>query len=235
MPRAPVQTKSKKPAGCLSPLEVIAHLEKRGSARVARDMAERFGIRTKLRMLGVPVGVMRDLGKKLGRDHDLAGALFATGVYEGQMMAAFVGQPEKLTTAQMNAWAKSFDNWGTCDTLCFHLFDRSPLAWACAKRWGAAKPEFVKRAGFALIASLALHDKKAEEERFVQLLPLIERGAVDKRNFVKKGVSWALRGIGKRGGKLRSEAAALATRLAASETPACAWVGRDVLRDLKTR
>src|SRR5262245_11005754 len=138
MSRAVTPRKRKKPAERMSAGEVIAWLEKRGSARVATDMAERFGIRTKLRMLGVPVGIMRDLGKKLGRDHDLAAALFETGVYEGQMMAAFVGEPEKLTKAQMNAWTKAFDNWGTCDTLCFHLFDRSPLAWECAGRWCGA-------------------------------------------------------------------------------------------------
>jgi 3-methyladenine DNA glycosylase AlkD len=132
----------------------------------------------------------------------------------------------------MNAWAADFDNWAICDTVCFHLFDRTPLAWEKAPMWSRSPREFVKRAGFALMASLAGHDKATPDARFLELLPLIEKGAGDDRNFVKKGVSWALRRIGRRSPRLHEAALAAARRLAASAEAACRWVGRDAAREL---
>lgn len=181
---------------------------------------------------GVPVGKIRALAKELGRQHALALALWKTGQYESRMLACFIADPEQVTPALMDAWARSFDNWAVCDTACFHLFDRTPHAFGRVKKWSSARGEFVKRAAFALLASVALHDEKAPDEPFVATLPLIERAATDERNFVKKGVSWALRSIGRRrGGSLHASALALATRLAASEVAAARWVGRDALRD----
>ena len=182
---------------------------------------------------GVPVGKIRAYAKELGRQHALALALWKTGQYESRMLACFVADPAALTPAEMDAWTKTFDNWAVCDTACFHLFDRTPHAFAKVERWARSGDEFVKRAAFALLASVALHDKKAPDAPFIEALPLIERAASDDRNFVKKGVSWALRGIGKRRGEsLRSAAVALAERLAASDDPATRWVGRDALKDL---
>jgi 3-methyladenine DNA glycosylase AlkD len=182
---------------------------------------------------GVPVGKIRAYAKELGRHHALALALWKTGQYESRMLACFVADPAALTPAEMDAWTKTFDNWAVCDTACFHLFDRTPHAFAKVEQWARSRDEFVKRAAFALLASVALHDKKAPDAPFIEALPLIERAASDDRNFVKKGVSWALRGIGKRRGEsLRSAAVALAERLAASDDPATRWVGRDALKDL---
>jgi 3-methyladenine DNA glycosylase AlkD len=156
-----------------------------------------------------------------------------TGWYEARMMAAFVDDPALVTPAQMDRWAGDFDNWAICDTVCFHLFDKSPYAWRKIRKWSGRRDEFVKRAAFALLASVALHDKAAPADRFLEALPLVERAARDPRNFVKKGVSWALRGIGKRRDpSLKAAAIGVAERLAASEDAAARWVGKDALRDL---
>jgi 3-methyladenine DNA glycosylase AlkD len=163
---------------------------------------------------------------------ELAAALWQTGWYEARMMAAFVDEPDRVTAAQMDRWARDFDNWAICDTMCMHLFDRTPRAWRKVEQWSGRRDEFVKRAAFALLASIALHDKRAGDEPFLKSLALIERAASDERNFVKKGVSWALRGIGRRNPRLREEALDLARRLAASSDPAARWVGKDAVRDL---
>jgi 3-methyladenine DNA glycosylase AlkD len=178
------------------------------------------------------VGQIRELAKSLGRDHALALGLWETGWYEARMLACFVADPKQLTAAEMDRWCRDFDNWAICDTACFHVFDRSPLAWRKLKVWAKRKPEFQRRTAFALIASVALHDKKAEDQRFLDCLPLIELAATDERNFVKKGVSWALRGIGRRNVALHAAASAVARRLAAAQSTAARWIGKDALRDL---
>ena len=180
---------------------------------------------------GVSVADIRLLAKRLGRNHELAAALWDTGVYEARMLTAFVDEPEKVTPAQMNRWCRDFDSWAICDTLCFHLFDRTPFAWEKARQWSASPREFVKRAGFALMASLVVHDKAAPGPRFLAFLPLIEQGAHDERNFVKKAVNWALRCIGKRDPALNLAAIAVAKRLALSNEVSCRWVGKDALRE----
>ena len=210
---------------------VLAWLKRHGSKRNVAGMA-RYGITSSLPVAGVSVGTLRSLAKRLGRNHDLAAELWDAGWYEARMLAAFVDEPSRVTSRQMNAWAADFDNWAICDTTCFHLFDRTPLAWAKARKWARSPREFVKRAGFALMASLAGHDKTARDTQFLALLPLIERGASDERNFVKKGVSWALRSLKRRGPKVRAAARALAQRLATSDDPTERWVGKDGLRDL---
>ncbi len=215
--------------------ESLALLEKHADKKVAAGMA-RFGITTDLKVLGMPVGTMRTLAKQIGRDHGLALKLWETDVYEAQFVACFIADPAQLTVATMNAWTKSFDNWATCDTACFCLFDRSPHAWGRVDPWAKSKQEFVRRAGYALLASLAGHDKKATDDQFLAMLPLIEKGAADERNFVWKGVSWALRRTGLRSPRLRRECTVLAEKLAASDTEAQRWVGKDALKDFtKTR
>jgi len=183
---------------------------------------------------GVPVGTMRAFAKTLGRDHALAEALWKAGWYETRMMAAFVDDPARVTPAQMDRWCRDFDSWALCDTVCFHLFDRTPHAFAKVAAWSGRAQEFVKRGAFALLASLATHDKKSPDEPFVRCLPLIERGAADERNFVKKGVSWALRGVGRRSPVLYTASRELAERLAASDHAGARWVGKDALRDLSS-
>lgn len=209
---------------------VVAWLERTGTQRT-RDGMARYGLPSD-KAVGIPVGTLKVYAKTLGRDHDLAVALWGTGIYEARLLAAFIGDPARLTPALMDRWCRDFDNWGVCDTVCFSLFDRSPHAWSRVEPWADSGKEFVKRAGFALLACLGVHDKAAGDEAFARYLPLIERGAGDDRNFVKKGVSWALRVVGRRSPALNASAVALARRLAASADPPARWVGRDALRDL---
>ncbi|NOT40245.1 MAG: DNA alkylation repair protein [Alphaproteobacteria bacterium] len=197
-------------------------------------MAKRYGIVTADRTLGVPMAQIQKIAKTLGRDHALAAAVWRTRVYEGRMLAIYVAEPERLTATQMEAWARDFDNWGIVDTACFKLFDQSPHAWAMARAWVKREEEFVKRAGFALIACLALHTKSGPDAPFLAALKLIEREAKDERNFVKKGVSWAVRAIGqKKSPALKAAAVAVAARLAASENTGARWAGKDALRALR--
>jgi len=213
--------------------EVLAWLKRRGTRRTVEGMA-RYGIKAK-RAFGVPMGALLSLRKRLGKDHALATALWESGWYEARLLAALVGDPQLVTRRQMNAWAAGFENWGDCDTVCFHLFDRTPFAWEKARQWSASPREFVKRAGFALMACLALHDKAAPDQRFLAFLSLIEKGAHDERNFVKKAVNWALRAIGRRNLPLNEAALEVAKRLALSQETSCRWVGKDALRELSNR
>jgi 3-methyladenine DNA glycosylase AlkD len=210
--------------------EVLRWLETRGSKRNVEGMA-RYGIRAR-RAFGVSMGTMRPLAKRLRGNHALALSLWKSGWFEARMLAALIDDPARVTEAQMNAWARDFENWADCDTTCFHLFDKTPLAWAKTRQWSTSPHEIVKRAAFALMASLALHDKAAPDARFRSMLPIIERAARDDRNFVKKAVSWALRGIGNRSRALNAAALTTARRLARSKPSSCRWVGKDALRDL---
>lgn len=210
--------------------EALTALEARGEPGI-RDGMARYGIDTADRVIGVRVAGIQEVAKEFGRDHDLAAALWETGVYEARMLAAFVDEADKVTPDQMDRWARDFDNWGICDTLCFKLFDRTPHAFAMVDRWADDPAEFVKRTAFALLASLALHDKKSGDLPFLDRLKLIEAAATDDRNFVKKGLSWALRAIGgRKSPALRAGAQELAERLAASSDQSARWIGKDALR-----
>jgi len=182
--------------------------------------------------LGVAMRDIKVLGKRLGTNHPLAVALWSTGVYEARMLASFVGDPEQLTSAQMDGWCRDFDNWAFCDAMSFNLFDRSPYAWTKVGEWSSRRGEFEKRTAFALLWSLTVHDKTAADERFLQGLALIEREAGDDRNFVKKAVNMALRAVGKRNRVLHAAAVEVARRLADSVDAAARWIGKDALREL---
>ena len=210
--------------------DVLAQLARRGSRRNREGMA-RYGIVAD-KVFGVSVGTLRTLGKRLGRDHELALALWESGWYEARMLTAFVDEPQRVTPAQMDRWCRDFDNWAICDALCFHLFDKTPHAFAKVAQWAKRQEEFEKRAAFALLAALAAHDKRAPDADFLRCLPLVERAATDDRNFVKKGTSWALRGVGHRNAALHAAAVELAQRLAASPDATARWVGKDALRDI---
>jgi 3-methyladenine DNA glycosylase AlkD len=164
-------------------------------------MLTRYGI-TAPKAFGISVGVIQQLAKRLGRDHALAGALWETGWYEARMLAAFIDDPARVTPAQMDRWARDFDNWGICETVCFHLFDRTGYAWRKVEPWSRRREEFVKRA------------------------------ASDDRNFVKKGVSWALRVVGRRNLTLNGAAIEVSRRLVESPDAPARWVGRDALKEL---
>jgi 3-methyladenine DNA glycosylase AlkD len=210
--------------------EVLAWLAKRGSRRNREGMA-RYGI-VAPKAFGVTMASLRTLAKKLGRDHDLARELWDTGWYEASQLCAFVDEPARVTAPQMDRWVRDFDNWAICDGICFHLFDRTPHAWKKIEQWGTRKEEFVRRASFALLASVALHDKEALDPPFARSLRWIERAASDERNFVKKGVSWALRSVGRRSLALNEASVDVARRLMEAEKPAARWVGRDAHKEL---
>jgi 3-methyladenine DNA glycosylase AlkD len=205
-------------------------LERHGTRRTREGMA-RYGI-TSAKAFGVSMADIQVLAKRLGRSHELAAALWETGWYEARMLTSFVDEPERLTPAQMDRWCRDFDNWSICDTLCFNLFDRTPHAWAKVAEWSDERGEFVKRAAFALLWGLTVHDKRAGDEPFVRGLRLIERAATDERHFVKKAVNMALRAVGKRSPALNAAAVAVARRLAESPQAAARWVGKDALREL---
>lgn len=204
---------------------------KRHSTKATLEGMARYAIPSD-HAYGVAMKDIKALGTALGRNHALAIALWATGVYEARMLASFVGDPEQLTPAQMDRWCKDFDNWAFCDAMSFNLFDRSPHAWTMVTRWSSRRNEFEKRTAFALLWSLSVHDKVAGDDRFIRALALIEREAGDERHFVKKATNMALRAIGKRNRALNAAAADLARRLAGSTSAAARWVGKDALREL---
>ena len=210
--------------------EAVSWLKARGNPKF-RDGLARYGLPTE-KAFGVSVATIKQYARTLGRDHGLANALWKTGWTDARMLAAMVGEPDRVTPREMDTWCSDFDSWGIVDTVCFTLWDRSPHAWKKAKQWTTRKPEFEKRAGFVLMACLAAHDKTAKDAGFLEFLPLIEKGASDDRNFVKKGVSWALRHIGHRNAKLHAAAIRTARRLGASDDPTRRWVGKDAQRDL---
>lgn len=224
------ESKAAKPSTPNQVKEALTWLERKGTKK-NRDGMARYAI-VAPKAFGVSVADIRQLGKKLGRDHELAAALWDTGWYEARMLTAFVAEPDRVTPAQMDHWARDFDNWAICDTLCFHLFDRTPHVWRKIEQWSAKRDEFIKRAAFALLASVALHDKKEVDAPFLRSLNLIEHGATDDRNFVKKAVSWALRAVGRRNKSINTAAVAVATRLAECPERAQRWVGKDALREL---
>ena len=211
--------------------EVLDALERQGT-KAQRDGMARYGIPVG-NAFGVSVADLHVHAKRLGRDHALSEALWDTGRYEARLLAAFTGEPELVTAAQMDRWAKAFDSWAVCDTVCLHLFDRAPHAWKKVAPRCRNRAEFVRRAGFALLAALALHDKTAADAPFLEALPLVEDTADDDRNFVKKAVNWALRAVGQRNAALHAAAIVLAERLAARDEPSARWIGKDALRDLR--
>jgi 3-methyladenine DNA glycosylase AlkD len=210
--------------------EVIARLEALGS-ETNREGMGRFGIAVD-RALGVSMPALRRLAKEIGRDHALAGELWETGVHEARILACLVAEPARLTEEELERWAADFDSWDVVDQCCSNLVDRTPFAWAKVREWAGREGEFVRRAAFALIASLAVHDKRALDGRFLDLLPLIEGASDDGRNYVKKAVNWALRQIGKRNLELNAAAVRTAERISARGSKAARWIASDALREL---
>lgn len=211
---------------------VLDALESMGSKRVREDMGKRFGIHTD-KAWGVMMRDMQKVAKAIGTDHALAQQLWKSGWYEARMVATMIADQEKVTPKEMDAWCNDFDNWAICDTACFKLWDQVPHAWDKVPLWARSEKEFVKRAAFALLACLSLHRNNADPKTLRKFLPLVKKAASDDRNFVKKGVSWALRGMAGTGVDMREEVLALAEVLASSEHSAERWVGKDVLRDIK--
>lgn len=191
----------------------------------------RFGINPEKR-LGLSMPAMRRIAKTLGHDHELALSLWGTGMPDAQIVAGMVAEPAKLTSFQMDAWASSLTSWDVCDQVCGSAFLASPMAWTKVTEWAVRNEEFVRRAAFALLATLSVHDKKAADERFSDMLPLIEAASGDERNFVKKAVNWALRNIGKRNPVLNAAAINAARRIHLQDSRSARWIAADALREL---
>jgi 3-methyladenine DNA glycosylase AlkD len=212
--------------------DVIASLKRLATKKV-RDGMARYAIPSD-NAFGVSVGTLQKLAKELGRNHDLAAALWETGWYEARMLACYVDDPARVTSGQMDRWSRDFDNWAIVDTVCFVLFDRTPHAWRKVGQWATRREEFIRRAAFALLWGLTVHDKKSGDEPFIDGLALVERAASDDRHFVKKSVNMALRAVGKRNSSLHAAALAVAKRLSQSDEPPSRWVGKDALRELSS-
>lgn len=210
--------------------EVLAHLNSLANPENVRGMA-RYGISTQ-GTLGISIYTLRPLAKEIGVNHALALELWESGVHEARLLAAFIDDPEQVTPEQMEHWVSDFDSWDICDQVCSNLFDRTPYAYTKAFEWSEREEEFVKRAGFVLMAALSVHDKKAPDERFLEFLPIIRREAIDPRNFVKKAVNWALRQIGKRNRDLNQYAIQVAQEISQINSPAARWIAKDALREL---
>lgn len=213
--------------------EVVEELKKEGNRKDAEGMA-RFGIDTEF-ALGIRIPVLRSMAKKIGKDHRLSLTLWASGYHEARILAGMIDEVDKVTERQMDRWIKDFNSWDLCDQVCANLFDRHPAAQKKAKEWAGRKPEFEKRAGFALMACRAWHAKTANDKEFIAYLPLIEREATDERNFVKKAVNWALRQIGKRNKALMKKAIATAKRIEKIDSKAARWIAKDALREFKEK
>lgn len=199
-----------------------------------RQGMKRFGINTE-HALGISMKTLRQVARSYPKDHQLALGLWKSQIHEARLLAVLIDDPKQLTEQQMEAWVKDIQSWDLCDQACSKLFDKWPGAYAKAREWATREEEFVKRAGFVLMATLSVHDKKAPDEHFTQFFPDIEREATDSRNFVKKAVNWALRAIGKRNISLNHQATELSRKLSESNDQTSCWVGRDALKELESQ
>jgi len=212
--------------------DVLDKLQSKAQPEQLKGMAK-YGMTVEQR-LGVSVPDMRKLAKEIGRDRELALGLWRTGIAEARILAAMIDDPDKLTEEQTEDWVEGIDSWDVCDQVCMNLFEKNQLAWKKIVDWSQREEEFVKRTAFPLIACLAWHDKKASDARFIELLPVIIRGATDERNFVKKAVNWSLRNIGKRNIKLNEAAINAAKEIQRLDSKAARWVASDTLRELES-
>src|SRR4030042_2743807 len=212
--------------------EMIGRLESKAKPDHLEGMA-RFGMVIEKR-LGISIPELRKLAKEMGKNHDLALELWKTGIAEARILAAMIDDPQKVTEGQMEDWVKDINSWDVCDQVCMNLFDKSPLAWKKIHDWSDREEEFVKRTALSLIACVAWHDKKAGDEKFIELLPLIKREAIDERNFVKKDVNWALRHIGKRNKTLNKAALDTAREIRQLNSKAARWIASDAIRELES-
>jgi 3-methyladenine DNA glycosylase AlkD len=209
--------------------EVIRLLKSRSDPIIVDGMA-RFGINTD-RTLGISVGELRKFAKSIGTNHALALQLWRSGLHEARLLASYIDDPYQVNEDQVEAWASDFDSWDVCDQVC-GLFEATPFAYRKVREWSSRPEEFVKRAAFAILAGMAVHDQAAEDKVFEEFLPIIAAQANDDRNFVRKSVNWALRNIGKRNRHLNRSAIVWAQRIADMESRSARWIGKDALREL---
>jgi len=212
--------------------QILSRLQELANPKNVEGMAS-FGINPE-NTFGVPVPTLRSIAKEAGRDHRLAAELWRSGVHEARIIAPLVDEPARVTEKQMERWGRDFDSWDICDLCCNNLFRKTEFAHATAREWCTRDEEFVRRAGFVMMAVLAVHDKAAPDSRFTLYLTAIRRGATDERNFVKKAVNWALRQIGKRNLALNRKAIEAAERIATLDSKGARWIAADALRELRS-
>ncbi len=212
--------------------DVIKELKSLSNPKAVAGMA-RFGINPE-NTYGISIPNLRKMAKQIGIDHALAQQLWASGIHEARILAGMSDDPEMVTEKQMEDWVRDFDSWDVCDQVCSNLFDKTLFAHKKAREWSKREEEFVKRAGFVMMAALSVHDKEAKDEAFLKFLPIIKRESTDNRNFVKKAVNWALRQIGKRNINLNKEAIKTAKEIQKIDSKAAKWIAADALRELKS-
>jgi 3-methyladenine DNA glycosylase AlkD len=212
--------------------EILVMLQEKANPEKIEGMAS-YGMTPESR-LGVSVPDMRAIAKQVGKDHQLALELWASGYAETQIVAGMIADPNQLTEEQMDSWVVDLNSWDTCDQVCMNLFDKSPLALKKVRDWSERDEEFVKRAAYALIACLAWHDKRMDDLEFIDLFLIIKAGSTDNRNYVKKAVNWALRNIGKRNLELNQAAIKLAQEIQGIDSRAARWIAADALRELQS-
>ena len=210
--------------------DIIQRLKSLSDPEAVKGMA-RFGINPE-NTYGVSVPDLRKIARGISTGHALAEQLWASGIHEARILASMIDRPEMVTEAQMESWVKGFDSWDVCDQCCSNLFDKTKFAYQKAAEWSKREEEFVKRAGFTLMATLAVHDKKATDEEFLKFLPIIKRESIDNRNFVKKAVNWALRQIGKRNLNLNKMAIKAAEEIQQIDSRSARWIAADAIREL---
>ncbi len=211
--------------------EVISILKKNGSKKNREGMT-RFGINVE-KAFGVNVPVMRALAKRIGKNHQLALELWQSGYHEARHVASMIADPKLVTKQLMNKWVKDFNSWDICDGTCSNLFRKTDFAIEKIFEWVDKKEEFVRRAGFSLMAYVAVHHKKRDDEEFLEFFPLIKKYSTDQRNFVKKAVNWSLRQIGKRSIYLNKEARKVTEEIQLIDSKAARWIAADAIRELK--
>ncbi len=212
--------------------EILRRLKSLSDPDAVKGMA-RFGI-SPGRVYGVSIPDLRRMAREIGTDHPLAEKLWSSGIRDARILASMIDNPDEVTAEQMERWVQDFDSWDVCDQCCNNLFGRTDFAYQKAVDWSSRDEEYVKRAGFVLMACLAVHDKKAKNEMFLKFLPLITEEAVDDRNFVKKAVNWALRQIGKRNRDLNEKATKTAMEIQQLSSKSAKWIASDALRELKS-
>jgi len=213
--------------------EILKKLKSLSDPKAVEGMT-RFGINPK-NTYGASMPELRKLAKEIGKDHSLSQQLWSSGVHEARIIAGLIDKAEDVTEEQMEKWVKDFDSWDVCDQVCMNLFDKTEFAYKKAEEWSSRKEEFVKRAAFALMASLAVHDKKAKDEVFLKFLPIIKRESLDERNFVRKAVNWALRQIGKRNKNLNKEAVKVSKEIQKINSKTAKWIASDAIRELTSK
>jgi 3-methyladenine DNA glycosylase AlkD len=211
---------------------VLRELKRLANPRVREKMAY-FGVRVQ-KALGISTPQLHALARRIGKNQQLAEQLWRSGVHEARILAALIGEADRITPRQMERWARDFNAWDVVDASCCYLYAAAAPAWQKAESWSRRPEEFVKRAAFSLVAYLSYKDKQASDARFEQFLPAIEREAHDERNFVRKAVNWALRNIGKRNLRLNRAAIRTAERIRRQNSRSARWIAADALRELRS-